>query len=437
MITNLKHTQSELHEGAPAHDPPATTTNRPIFCPSVLPLSKHPLKNQSSCDVFSLVNTCGGTAVPVIPPPPVKSLHINNRTNSTSTNQSTTNTNPMKVATVTRPSPPNDLPITSIPSLLTSNSRISPSRPQPRTNPYFSSPKSPKSEFGPFKSHMAAQPNVVTKPPIAQNTAKVPPPLPKNSPLRPFHSTLNLSQYKQPQSSSYNEPLQNTFLETLPDTASSQVTVKNKSRSRSPPVFLHNTLPRLLSKSMSHHHLPSFSSMPEHSTSNPFLPTSSQASSNPPVLPPVSPQNPFLPTKNLLPPPRRTSNPFRVPISTLPPEDPSDTSRELGTQLFTELLTDYLNHTASPVSCVNPCVTNPNISDPLANPPTTTLPPMNRKPSAGLVTAAAAPVVKDQPPAVSGSDRYSALKELDDLFKSTTIASKLTNLGLSYTLYDV
>merc|ERR1712013_264739 len=48
---------------------------------------------------------------------------------------------------------------------------------------------------------------------------------------------------------------------------------------------------------------------------------------------------------------------------------------------------------------------------------------MNRKPSAGLVTAAAAPLVKDQPPAVSGSDRYSALKELDDLFKSTTIAS--------------
>jgi len=62
-------------------------------------------------------------------------------------------------------------------------------------------------------------------------------------------------------------------------------------------------------------------------------------------------------------------------------------------------------------------------ADPLANPPTTTLPPMNRKPSAGLVTTAAAPVVKDQPPAVSGSDRYSALKELDDLFKSTTIAS--------------
>jgi len=61
-------------------------------------------------------------------------------------------------------------------------------------------------------------------------------------------------------------------------------------------------------------------------------------------------------------------------------------------------------------------------ADPLANPPTTTLPPMNRKPSAGLVTAPA-PLAKDQPQAVSGSDRYSALKELDDLFKSTTIAS--------------
>lgn len=60
-------------------------------------------------------------------------------------------------------------------------------------------------------------------------------------------------------------------------------------------------------------------------------------------------------------------------------------------------------------------------ADPLANPPTTTLPPMNRKPSAGHVSAMA-PTAKEQP-AASTSDRYSALKELDDLFKSTNIAS--------------
>lgn len=58
-------------------------------------------------------------------------------------------------------------------------------------------------------------------------------------------------------------------------------------------------------------------------------------------------------------------------------------------------------------------------ADPLANPPTTTLPPMNRKPSAGLVSVPAP--AKEQ--TISASDRYSALKELDDLFKSTTIQS--------------
>jgi len=61
-------------------------------------------------------------------------------------------------------------------------------------------------------------------------------------------------------------------------------------------------------------------------------------------------------------------------------------------------------------------------ADPLANPPTTTLPPMNRKPSTGLVSVAPPPV-KEQQPAVSASDRYSALKELDDLFKTTSVAS--------------
>lgn len=60
-------------------------------------------------------------------------------------------------------------------------------------------------------------------------------------------------------------------------------------------------------------------------------------------------------------------------------------------------------------------------ADPLANPPTTTLPPMNRKPSTGLVSATP-PAAKEQQ-TMSASDRYSALKELDDLFKSSTIES--------------
>eukprot|EP00092_Neocalanus_flemingeri_P041914 GFUD01045648.1.p1 GENE.GFUD01045648.1~~GFUD01045648.1.p1 ORF type:complete len:522 (-),score=138.49 GFUD01045648.1:1002-2567(-) len=57
-------------------------------------------------------------------------------------------------------------------------------------------------------------------------------------------------------------------------------------------------------------------------------------------------------------------------------------------------------------------------ADPLGNPPTTTLPPMNRKSSTGLVSVPAP--AKEQ--TISASDRYSALKELDDLFKTSTIS---------------
>jgi len=54
-------------------------------------------------------------------------------------------------------------------------------------------------------------------------------------------------------------------------------------------------------------------------------------------------------------------------------------------------------------------------ADPLANPPSTTLPPMNKKPSP--------PVSSTKEQTAPAPDRYSALKELDDLFKSSSISS--------------
>ena len=79
----------------------------------------------------------------------------------------------------------------------------SPTKPQPRTNPYFQSPKSPKTEFGPFSSHLKPQPppiplNSPMKPfQSSLNLSKTlepgPPPIPKNHPSRPFQSSLNLN----------------------------------------------------------------------------------------------------------------------------------------------------------------------------------------------------------------------------------------------------
>eukprot|EP00092_Neocalanus_flemingeri_P001936 GFUD01002067.1.p1 GENE.GFUD01002067.1~~GFUD01002067.1.p1 ORF type:complete len:886 (-),score=184.00 GFUD01002067.1:1005-3662(-) len=398
---------------------------RPIFCPNVLPLPRQPLKSQSSCDVFSLTKMTNKSAVvPVLPPPPVKAPQYNNNTNPTQSNTTRTATpssTPTRTAIKTRPSPPKELSLISPHSFAITTSSLSPNRPQPRTNPYFSLPKSPKSEFGPFKcntnSASSTTSTVSSKPPIPQN-AQVPPPLPKNSPHRPFHSTLNLSVHQPAPSYIQNQTPQDTYLDQPPSASHTSLFIhRDKTKSKSPPIFVHNTLPRQISKSMSqsHHNLPNLSSLTTHSTSNPFLASSSPLKSPPP--PPLNPQNPFLPPTTL-PKPKIPLNPFRAPISSLPPDDPSDTSRELGTQLFTELLTNTLNCCSSPVSCVTPCVTNPNVSDPLGNPPTTTLPPMNRKSSTGLVSVPAP--AKEQ--TISASDRYSALKELDDLFKTSTIS---------------
>jgi len=59
-------------------------------------------------------------------------------------------------------------------------------------------------------------------------------------------------------------------------------------------------------------------------------------------------------------------------------------------------------------------------ADPLFFPPSSTLPPVNKKPSNELPSSMVTSTAKKSEPAV---DRYSALKELDDLFKSTTIQS--------------
>jgi len=412
--------------------------SRPIYCPKVLPIPKQPLKSQSSCDIFSLTNCNQSDKVPVLPPPPDKLPQYNNNTKTTQSNTQ------IRTSIKIRPSPPKDLSF--LPNANLAISNLSSTRPQPRTNPYFSLPKSPKSEFGPFKCHTSNISSISAKPPLPQTSPRVPPPIPKNSPHRPFHSTLNLSFCTPPTSSQIqNETSQQTYLEQpSSEYNTSEFLQFDKSRSKSPPMYERNTLPRQLSKSMSHYHLPTLSS----TASNPFLasplksPTSLSNPHNqfPSLKSPTSPnnlnpfpslksptisidnQNPFLP-KPTFPKPKLPLNPFRVPISSLPLDDPSDTSRELGTILFTELLTDKLNRSASPVRCVSPCVTNPNVSDPLANPPTTTLPPMNRKQSAGLVSVpVSAPAAKELQ-TISASDRYSALKELDDLFKSSSVQS--------------
>ena len=107
--------------------------------------------------------------------------------------------------------------------------------------------------------------------------------------------------------------------------------------------------------------------------------------------------------------PRLPSNPFRCPLSSLPADDPGDPARALGTALFTSLLSASLD-------TVCPRVTNTNIADPLAV-PVPALP--NRK-----LSLSPAPPPEQVPPATSVADKYSALKELDDLFKTTTVQSK-------------
>ena len=259
----------------------------------------------------------------------------------------------------------------------------SPTKSLPRTNPYYLPTKSPKNET----------------PPVIPQSKPKPPPIPINSPLKPFQSTLNLT--------------------SIADTKLSS----NLSTPKTNP-----SKPAALSKSMSHQSILSLGS-----PANPFTAKSSQK----------KPFNPFISSnaQSTPPVPKSWTNPFRAPLSSFPPEDPSDTSRLLGIQMFTELLASSNDNTSSNKTNTDLKIVHTNtamipsvsvktnqILDPLttiATPAaTSTLPPMNRKPSTGapapVAAKPAAPSAAGQP-AQAASDKYSALAELDDLFRSTTI----------------
>ena len=131
---------------------------------------------------------------------------------------------------------------------------------------------------------------------------------------------------------------------------------------------------------------------------------------------------------------RLSSNPFRAPLSSFPPEDPSDTSRLLGIQLFTELLAASLvspgvesvvTNRVEPPSCSSVSHPTNTVSDPLTQPPPTsaTLPPLPRKPSTGPSDPPAAAAPPSALVTKAAGDKYSALAELDDLFRSTALDS--------------
>ena len=227
----------------------------------------------------------------------------------------------------------------------------------PRTNPYYQPPKSPKTdEYGPYSG-----------PP-----KPVPPPLPPNNPTRPFQSSLNLSTMTDP---------------SLVHQASIVPSL------RSPPPR-----PTQLSRSVSYACVPTeYIRSPENKSINPFSSSPSiKKSFNPflssymaPVPPPVS---------------KTWTNPFRAPLCSFPPEDPTDSSRLLGIQLWTELLA--ASCAVAPNPMCSPCAGNTNnLSDPLTAPPPA-LPPLRKSSTVA-------------PPVQSTGDKYSALAELDDLFRST------------------
>ena len=302
-----------------------------------------PQKSKSSVDLFSLnFDSSAGATVPVLSPPLITSTS--------------------SVTSLSRP-----VTLSNTQSLITSTA--SPTRSLPRTNPYFQPPKSPKTEFGPFVGS--------SNPPVSAGHGQ-PPPIPSNTPSRPYQSVLNLSVIPE-----QSRPL--------------------PPRPRSPPPR-----PPALSKSLSHHSLPVIINNNKHKTSfNPFLSSSS-------VVPPVI---------------KTWTNPFKAPLSSFPPEDPSDKSRLLGIQMFTELLASSNNETNNRNTNSSVCVDTNHVSDPLTNPPpSSTLPPMNRKPSTGLsapIGQNSADNNQSQAPVSSKSsgDKYSALAELDDLFRSTTVDS--------------
>ena len=414
---------------------PVSPPQRPIFCPKVLPIP--PQKSKSSFDLLSLHNNSSVSnkdlECPVLTPPPLTPL---SRSSSAVAQSILSEKNP----TVTLPPKTLSLSLSQnygFQSSMTNLSSNSPTKTQPRTNPYFQSPKSPKTEFGPFSSHLKPQP----------------PPIPQNSPIKPFQSSLNLSKTLEPNpcpppvpKNHPTRPFQSTLnLNIVPDYDKAPVFIQPQQEK-----------PATLTKSMSHQSIHVMLS--KGLKANPFTSTVSKS------------MNPFLATTKTTSLPQVTknwTNPFRAPLSSFPAEDPSDTSRLLGIQLFTELLANSCQSVAKSVakSVANSChsvdksvnnscqsvTTNSNVdvvtnivSDPLTAPiVSTTLHPMNRKSSSGSVTAVTANSGSQQPPAaggqsqpsamgqlaaapaggLSGSDKYSALAELDDLFRSTTIDS--------------
>jgi len=314
-----------------------------------------------------------------------------------------------------RPPPPRDLPLPPSQKTL------------PRTNPYFASPKSPRSpEFGPFRqAELPHLPDVVHRP----------------SHFSHSQSTYHLAAKDVSKPSTHHQSTTN-----LLSTSS--------------------TLPSKLSHSASHATLFKPESIPT-SIPSPSKPTS-----------PQSPDYGSISSKRLssLPPRALPSNPFLWPLSSLPPDDPSDEARRLGTELFTDLLRcasrpplnaqpssppsppksmqcDLLkistNLTAAPSStnrsvvpsesksdvvCVS-AVSTLSIADTKTNTvclantnstmTTTKTVDANRAiPSDPLTTpnvplGFGAPAAKG--PAKPQEDKYSALAELDDLFKSTAI----------------
>jgi hypothetical protein len=219
-----------------------------------------------------------------------------------------TTTDPPPRAAPPRPPPPRQL-------------ALAPHKPLPRTNPYYTSPKSPLAEFGPFRQADAPPPHL----PDVVHRAAAPGP-------RHHLSSLCLA-----------------------------------------------PRPATLARSLSHQSL--FS--PELATANGC--------------------NPFLPSRPL------PSNPFLWPISCLPPPDPAHPARRLGAALFAELLLPPRPEppTAPPGRSERPpSATNTNIADPLTSHPA-------RHPGLGQQAPKELPKLQQ--------DKYSALAELDDLFKSTAI----------------
>ena len=303
-----------------------------------------------------------------------------------------------------RPPPPRDLPLPPSQKTL------------PRTNPYFASPKSPRSpEFGPFRqAELPHLPDVVHRP----------------SHFSHSQSTFHLSASDISKPSTHHHQSTTNLLSSA------------------------STLPSKLTHSASHATL--------------FKPESIPS----PSKPTTSAQNPdysSISCKRLssLPPRALPSNPFLWPLSSLPPDDPSDEARRLGTELFTDLFRcasrrpptppismqcDLLNIstilTAAPSSTKSSlvlsvsAVSTVSVADTktntvcLANTNCTmttseTVDANRANPSDPLTTpnvplGFGAPAAKG--PAKPQQDKYSALAELDDLFKSTAIQGSQSTL---------